>query len=168
MSYGKLPTSKSVQETLSDLQVVFHKWGIEEWDTPQTTSRGRIIDTVAVVYFTFRGKQRQMACQRFPTYEQNLRALYLNLDSLRLSDQRGILDDLGQFFEALPAPSGAPTTETPYEILGLSPMATLDVAETVYRSLAKKAHADTGGSDKAMARLNAAIDSIRKAKATRK
>ena len=47
------------------------------------------------------------------------------------------------------------------QTLHVAPDAPLAVAEAAWRALSKSAHPDAGGSDAAMARLNAAIDTIR-------
>jgi DnaJ-class molecular chaperone len=53
-------------------------------------------------------------------------------------------------FVALPAP------KSPYEILGVRSNASDEEIEAAFRAKAKKLHSDLGGSDDAMAELNAA------------
>jgi len=53
-------------------------------------------------------------------------------------------------------------TLRPYATLGVLPSAPREVVEAAYRTLAKAAHPDTGGSAERMRVLNAAIASIRK------
>ena len=51
-----------------------------------------------------------------------------------------------------------------WKVLGVAPDASLTEIEAAFRALAKQAHADTGGSDEAMIRLNLARDEARKAR----
>src|SRR5690606_10389098 len=116
----------------------------------------------ATVWFLLNGERKVLSCNRWPEYRRNLRALYFTAESLRLASQRGILEQYRQFFQALPAPGATQEPdEDPYTVLGLAPGAPADVAEAAYRTLAKRAHADAGGSDAAMRRLNIAIGRIR-------
>ena len=52
----------------------------------------------------------------------------------------------------------------PWEILGLSPAASVDQIEAARRALAKRAHPDIGGSVVEMQRINAAADAARRAR----
>jgi DnaJ-class molecular chaperone len=49
----------------------------------------------------------------------------------------------------------------PYQVLGLAPGATKEEVEAAYRAAAKAAHPDQGGTDEAMAEVNAARDRIK-------
>lgn len=163
MTLASLRTDKSSHQTRLDLKRTFYKWGVSQWDAP---SSARIGGQDATVRFVLRGESKVMTCSHFPSYEQNLRALYLAIEGLRLADQRHILEQYRQFFQALPPPNGAmPTQHDPYRVLNVTPSASLEVCEAAYRALSKAAHPDRGGDDRKMRELNAAIEAIRQARA---
>ena len=49
---------------------------------------------------------------------------------------------------------------SPYDLLGLTPDAEMEVIRVAYKALAKKLHPDLGGSEEAMRRLNEAYGMI--------
>jgi curved DNA-binding protein CbpA len=77
---------------------------------------------------------------------------------MRLAEARGSLDAMRETFMALPAPA---RVRDPWEVLGIRPDAPLAIAEAAYREATKTAHPDRGGTDEAMAELNAAIEKVR-------
>ena len=106
-------------------------------------------DQGVAVYFMFSGKQMVMAQDGHTRAEENLRALALVLKYLRGVEDLGggtMMEKAFAGFEALPAPGKA--TRTWREVLGLPPSATPDREgiEICYRSKAKRAHPDAGGS----------------------
>ncbi len=52
----------------------------------------------------------------------------------------------------------------PFQILGVEPTASKDEVDKAYRSKAKEAHPDKGGSDEQMILVNAAYEAIRRVK----
>ena len=154
--YGSLRTNKSRRETLRDIVETFRRWGIELYDAPY--ERGQ---SIATVWFNLGGERKTVECRKFYDHAENLRAIYLALEGLRLASQRGILEQYRQFFKELSAPSGQPATRSPYEVLGVSAEAPLEVVEAAYRALAKKAHPDSGGSNERMRELNQALVSVK-------
>ena len=156
--YGNLRTKKPPQETLAEMAETFSKWGVAEWDAPRLSARSE--DGPAKVWFVLAGARKEMECSRFTRYRDNLRALYLAVEGIRMASQRGILEQYKQFFQQLPA-AGESSYVDPYEVLGIRPDAGMDVAEAAYRALAKTAHPDMGGSDEAMRRLNRAFEALK-------
>lgn len=64
-------------------------------------------------------------------------------------------------YQKPPKTPKAPRPPTPREVLGVSPRASLDLCELMYRARAKKEHPDVGGDPDNWARVTAAINTIR-------
>lgn len=114
----------------------------------------RPADPGVAVYFDWDGATRCIAVDRFPTPEANVRAIYQILEGRRQELRYGglhIVRAAFQGFAALPAPAHW------REVLGLNggPV-TRDIINAAYRRLARERHPDAGGSEAAMAELNAA------------
>lgn len=114
-------------------------------------------DPGVAVYFTWKGRQMAFSCDRWERVRDNVQAIRHTIAALRGIDRWGTGDMMEAAFtgfEALPPPSWRGD-------LGLGPDATRADAEAAYRARARSAHPDAGGSDEAMARLNAAISCAR-------
>jgi hypothetical protein len=111
-------------------------------------------DPGVAVYFRFQGKDMALACDKWDRVADNIVAIAKHIEALRGMDRWGVGTAAQAFagYEALPAP------EQWWQVLGVSPAATLDDIRLAYRKLALGAHPDQGGSNAAMARLNAARD----------
>ena len=150
---GELNTDKSIAATRRDIGDCMRKWRVNAWYL--MTGNGR-----AVLTYTVRDRHQEIACDRFPSAEQNARALYGLVDALRLADQRGMLREMAEQAAAL---LSAPVRARPaHEVLRVFPDAPLAVIEAAYRALAKTAHPDAGGTDEAMKELNEAYETMRK------
>ena len=162
MSYA-IRTQKTWNETLAVLAETFRKWGVRDWTVIPVRIDGRKswwdqAERKVTVVFT-KGTQDQrfsLASQERPV--DNLRALYLGLESMRMNETRGIGDVVREMYLQLPAPSKG---RDPYEVLGIRSDAPLEVIEASWRALAKRAHPDAGGSDAAMKEINAAWEKIK-------
>lgn len=132
-------------------------------------------DPGVCVYFSLKGRPFALACDRYRTVEQNVAALAAHLDATRAIERHGVATaaETLEAFTALPPPSGsgASPAATGWRVtLGLSPTFpqglgredALTLIGVRYRERAAKAHPDNGGSDAAMAELNAARDAARK------
>ena len=153
---AQLNTEKSIAASRRDIGDVMRKWGVKssEWDL--LTGRSLVTLTYAV-----NGRKNTLECSRFPSAEQNARAIYGLIDALRLADQRGMLRELVEQASALlEAPRGRDGLPW-YEVLGVMPDADGDMVEAMYKHLAKKHHPDTGGSDEKMRQLNVAFDAFK-------
>lgn len=122
-------------------------------------------DSGVAVYFTWDGISTCIAVDRYRLIEDNLQAIHHVVEAERTKLRHGGLNLVRAAFRgyaALPPPAG--TSRKPWrEVLGLNGSTGVDlgVAESAYRAFAKKAHPDNGGSDAAMAELNAAIKAAR-------
>ena len=160
-------------DTLEELAASFGKWGVREWTVIPTrpakpkvyTSRGLRGEywdpsdmPVSLMFRHPSGRDvhLRMASQERP--QDNLRVLYLAVEAMRMNETRGISETLRAAYLQLEAPVGP---DDPYRTLGVRPDAPMEDIEAVYRSKAKRAHPDAGGSADEMKRLNAAIEKIR-------
>lgn len=134
-------------------------------------ARRQLEDPGVAVYFTMRKRQMVMARDAYATVHDNLRSIGLALNYLRGMERHGgatMMERAFDGFTALPSPA-APRKRPWREVLVLEPTFPgswadpKGVIEIRYRELAKRRHPDTpGGSNEAMAELNAAIAEARK------
>jgi hypothetical protein len=115
-------------------------------------------DTGVAVYFERKGKQMVFACDRWNTVKDNMRAVAKTIEAIRGIERWGASEMLERAFSAfvaLPAPGGKPSWR---QVLGFPPNDPVDRAaiEALYRNRARERHPDAGGSNEAMAELNAA------------
>lgn len=118
-------------------------------------------DPGVAVYFTLAGDAQVMARDGHPTPAENLHAIGHVIAAIRSIERHGgsfMMKRAFTGFAALPAPGKRHWSE----VLGVPAGASLDEIEAAYRSKAKAAHPDTGGSDSAMAEINAARVAARK------
>ena len=164
MAYS-LKTSVTWAATINALEETFNKWGIVDWEVlPRRVDSRKSwwmpAERVVEIRFKRRGQADyqvfKMGKQERPV--DNLRALYLGLESMRMNEVRGIGELVREMYAALPAPK---RERDPFEVLGIRPDAPKAIAEASYRELAKTAHPDSGGSNEAMAELNKAIEAVR-------
>lgn len=101
--------------------------------------------------------ERTVTVDRWRRPVDNLWALAIGLEQIRLNELRGIDDVARQMYAALPAPK----TRDPYEVLGVRPDAPFAVIDAAYRARAKTLHPDAGGTGEQMAELNAAYEEAR-------
>lgn len=124
---------------------------------------------VAVYWASNAHGERVIACDRWQLVHENIRAIGLAVDGLRMIDRAGasqILQRAFSAFGALPAsPEAAPRARPWWDVLELPESAinafSIPVVVARYRELAAKAHPDKGGSEAAMVELNAALEQAR-------
>ncbi len=147
-------------DTEKELGWCFEKWGVADWSVEPNVPRSRVNgsrferDETAVTV-RYRKVEHEvvltMDTQAWPA--GNLRALYLCIDAMRLLEVRGMADTVRSAYRQLEAPR---TARDPWVVLGLRPNASREQVETMFKLLAQTAHPDKGGSNEAMAELNAA------------
>lgn len=114
------------------------------------------------IYFQWKGKSYAIACDKFRSVQDNMRAVGLTIESIRALERYGassIMERAFSGFAALPAP--IQMGRTCWQILDLGTPSdegapSTDDIERAYRELARKYHPDVGGSTQQMAELNAA------------
>lgn len=113
-----------------------------------------------ILCFDVHGGFRRRAFDRFSKWDQNLRALALNLEHLRLANLYGVEGDEQQYagWKALPAASDTPQDALDYarvlarfcncpvqEILASEITASAERLQSAYREAVSKTHPDKGG-----------------------
>lgn len=135
--------------------VVSSNWPLDRQGHARADAR-RPADQGIAIYFTRRGKQFALACDRYVRAEENMRSLTLALEAMRQLERHGggvMMEKAFAGFVALPAPPSC------WEILDIEPSAaTAADIQSAFRRKARAAHPDAGGSTTAMATLNAARD----------
>ena len=172
MTYNPNPSGKTWNQCLTQLGEVFDKWRLRgkwTWQCAASSmpTKGRTHwaefradqSTRAVtVTFEHPTGQRSVTVSKFATPVDNLWAIQIGLDAIRLNEQRGLDDVAREFYQALPAPVAK---RDPYEVLGIRPDAPREIADAAYRALAKSMHSDVGGDDERMKELNAAYEEVK-------
>ena len=110
-------------------------------------------DAGVAVYFQWKGKPMVLACDRFTATCDNIYAIAKTIDAMRGIERWGASDMMERAFSGFKALS-APTPW--WDVLGVTQGAARNAIEAAYRSKAKEAHPDLGGSHEAMAALNVA------------
>lgn len=116
--------------------------------------RGTPSDPGVAFFFELDGKPHLLACDRWDTIPGNIAAIAAHLEALRGQERWGV----ATLHEAFAGHVALPAPEHWWQVLGLTAAAPADLIQRRYRELARGAHPDTGGSEAAMARLNAARD----------
>lgn len=112
---------------------------------------------VSVTFSAGKHINRTITIDRFERPVDNLWALAIGLDAIRLNEERGLDDVAVQMYQALPAPR----QRDPWEVLGLRSDADMDAIEAVYRAKAKRLHPDAGGSIEAFRELQEAYEAVK-------
>jgi len=114
-------------------------------------------DPGVALYFDLSGKPHCMPCDTYTKVAQNIAAIAAHIEATRAIERHGVSSVAEMFsgFTALPAPTAKRGWR---EVFGFTPNEPVssDEVEHAFRTRAKKAHPDAGGSDAAMAELNAA------------
>lgn len=171
---------KTWSELLSDIDTTMRKWSAVSYITVDIAndlaprSRQKRWQTsqereVRLRFTAYTDERREVRAdvRTAETATENLRLIAMAVEMMRLAEVRGVHKVLALLYRqmyppALTRPSPPPQIPPHYAVLHLSPDAPLVVAEAVYRTLAKQAHPDAGGSTDQMQRLNAAIEQVRK------
>ena len=129
-------------------------------------------DPGIAVYWIERGKEQVIACDRWRTVGQNMRAIDLSIEALRGLDRWGATEMVERAFAGFAAlPPGSNSSAPPqparrswrevFQVNGLEqhvgPAELFVIVKTRYRDAIKKAHPDAGGDHAIAAELNAAL-----------
>lgn len=127
-----------------------------------------------ILKFTTKEKQAEFACDKFPDWQQNLRAIALGLEKLRTIEDYGIVVEEEQqyrgWFKELPAASAADeAVECAKTLIVYCGFAT-DTAKVlssreefdrVWRGAIREGHPDTGGTAEIFGKVIAARDRLK-------
>ena len=113
---------------------------------------------VSVTFSAGAHVNRTVTVDRFERPVDNLWALAIGLDAIRLNELRGLDDVARQVYMALPAPK----QRDPWQVMGLRSDADAETIEAVYRSKAKRLHPDAGGSAEAFRELQEAYEAVKR------
>jgi hypothetical protein len=129
---------------------------------PHAVSAGRLEDPGISIWWVKDGKEKVMACDRWPTCVENMHALELTIKALRGILRWGSTEMVEMAFAgfaALPA-APSPLGKRPWrEVLGDT---SIENARIRYRMLIRDRHPDMGGSHEAAAELNLAMEQAEK------
>lgn len=122
-----------------------------------TLGATRPADPGVAAWFTWDGQQVCIPVDRYETVEANLQAIHHIIEARRVELRHGTLALVRASFRGFLALPSA-KRKAWQEVLGFTPESTptAEQIEAAYRALAKSAHPDAGGSEAAMAELNAA------------
>lgn len=120
---------------------------------PYATQRAPT-DTGVAVYFNLDKEQYVFACDRWDLVEDNVRAIGKTIEALRGIRRWGSGDMLRQAFRGFK--QLAPASDW-RRVFGVNSSVTLRAVRVLHRQLALEAHPDRGGTNEAMANLNAAL-----------
>lgn len=110
-------------------------------------------DPGVAVYFKLKRKPYVLACDRFMTVRDNLRAIGLHLDAMRGMKRWGV----GSVEQAFTGYQALPESRSEWwVVLGVPPDASMDVIKVAFREKAALHHPDASGSHDSMVRLNRA------------
>jgi DnaJ-domain-containing protein 1 len=115
------------------------------------------------VYFVRKGKQLCIPCDKYQTVRDNIRAIGVTLESIRRMKRYGtseMVDATLSGFAALPENASPNAGSRPwYDVLELSPNASLEVIKASFRAKAAQTHPDApGGSTAAFQEVKRAYD----------
>lgn len=160
----QIHTNKSWDETMRDLRDTMEKWRVRSWSVdPVKPGRRPVTNRVSITFTLRNGEEKLVTLGSQPTPRDNLRALALSLEDMRMVEVRGLGDVYKQVYGAALAPAATTLPTGPYAVLGVRPDAPWEVVEAAYRARVRVIHPDApGGSTAAAAALNSAMDAIRK------
>lgn len=150
----------TMDQAARDIRECFSKWGIDEWDIERAYGGARTgSPKVTVWWVEATGKRIELSCDAEPSQRENLRALGLCIDDLRMQEVRGVAALMASAYAQIAAPA---TARDPFEVLGVRPDANPAVIKASYRALAKESHPDKeGGSEEAFNEVQGAMDELK-------
>jgi hypothetical protein len=119
--------------------------------------RGVPLDPGIAVYFRLKGAERVLACDKWRSMEENAWAIAKHVEAIRGQQRWGVgsVDQAFAGYTAIPESTGG---EAWFQTLGVDRNASEEAIRAAWREKAKVYHPDAGGSNQAMARINAALE----------
>jgi len=114
-------------------------------------------DPGVAVYYTWKGEQYALACDRYTTVTDNLQALNKTVNAIRGIERWGTGEMMKAAFSGFKALPEQSTSEVVwYEVLEVSPKANKAQVKEAYRKKAMECHPDRGGSTEKFNRVQTA------------
>jgi len=167
----RITTEKTWDETLQDFEETFRKWRVRDWRVepmrpPRKANQYHSeAERVVTLRYTRESRKVVLVSRSQARAHDNLRALYLATERMRLIDAAGLTDLVRTAYAQLPPPRGTlaqpPSPSDPYAVLGVERSDALDLIEAIYRARAKAAALGPQPSEEQLRQLNAAIAAIR-------
>lgn len=152
--------SSNFSRSKKDLRKEFDRMGADEWRIEDVS--GSHGDPGVIVRWKMDGEEYAAACDAYENKKDNLREAYLWVHETRMRSDRPVETAEDDFAAAkLPSGDATPAPEVPPNVvLEVSPNASDETVKEAYREKAKSAHADQGGSNEQMKRLNRAKEAM--------
>jgi len=123
-------------------------------------------DPGVVLYFTRKGSDIAISCDRWRTVDANLRAIGLTIEAIRGMERWGTEEMIDRAFTGFKALPSAIVTEPPKDrekrpwwvVLGVDRSADAPTVKQAYRRAQSTAHPDAGGSAQDFQEVQAAYD----------
>jgi hypothetical protein len=165
--FGKYTFERSRQDVLRQLRllrasdiIISSNLKLRQDGYPYSQQR-QPEDAGIAVYFKLNDEDQCIPCDKWWTAEENLRAISKTIDAIRGLERWGAKEMVNaafRGFKALPAQGDStPSAQRLwFDVLEVSPNASWEVIEAVYRKLLHKVHPDKGGSQREFMELQAA------------
>lgn len=163
----KVTTDSALNALLGDLRLMGGRNAIVSSNVPLrrdgTMYRGDHSETampdpgVAVYWDDRQGHPRVIACDVWRTVRENVRAIGLTVEALRMIERAGASHLLERAFTGFARLPAAPDA---WGLLGLERGAARESITERYRELARQHHPDRGGDPALMSRINAAYHEV--------
>lgn len=160
----KMPTSKAHSELLREIALFGGTSVVISTNCPLRQDGvmrmdREPVDTGVAVYFQKDGRGVSFPCDSYDLVAHNLRAIGVTIEAMRAIERHGSAQLLDRAFSGFKELNAENPGESWWKTLQLTADATEEHIQYSYRRLAKFAHPDSsGGSEAAMAALNAARD----------
>lgn len=126
-------------------------------------------DPGVVLYFTRKGSDIAISCDRWRTVDANLRAIGLTIEAIRGMERWGTEEMIDRAFTGFKALPSAIVTEPPKDrvkrswwvVLGVDRNADAPTVKQAYRKAQSVTHPDAGGSEQDFQEVQAAYDEWR-------
>lgn len=165
-----LRTNQTWPQVEAEIRDQLRKWGASTYSLTRPnysskTARGwseSPAEATVVLKANWKsGRELNLSYNKQSRSVDNARVLFLVIEAMRLNEVRGIQDVMREAYAQLPAPATPKPPRDPYELLGVREDAPMTLIEKAYQMAAQEAHPDKGGSNEAMAELNAALERIK-------
>lgn len=164
--FGDHTLTKATKEVLLELErmsctnpIISTNIPLRNDGLPRADYQKRIITDYGVaVYFTRKGKQMVLACDKWNNIEDNLWAIACSIGAMRGLDRWGVSEILERAFTGFIAIPERASSKTCWDILGIPETKDKEKIRNRYKALAKTAHPDGGGSSAMFAELHNATE----------